>query len=156
MLLTILHIKPLNVFPLGSFWKLFMYVFEFIRDIRWPSDILRVNRNVFAIAILQRECVIENTLSNKTAWNGWISVFQSFSAFTLPLVRPEIANGNDWITIGKILYSQVFSVQLFTVSGFYIPSMVLVEVIQLVIDIDWSLNCGFNVSNSKCATIRLL
>jgi hypothetical protein len=47
-----------------------------------------------------------------------------------------VLNLDDWITTAEFVWHLVLSSQLLVVSGFDVPSMVLVEVVKLVVNVD--------------------
>lgn len=106
------------------------------------------------ILFFKLEGVIEYTLGNKSARNGWFFisniVFRIKSLWVkarcLPifnanfLVVPEISYLNDRVTVTKLVWQEEFSVELRAIPRFDISSVVLVEVVQLVVHVYWSFN----------------
>lgn len=56
------------------------------------------------------------------------------------LVVPEVTDENDGVTVTELVWFDVVTVQLGAISRLDITSMVLVEVIQLIVHVDWALN----------------
>ena len=53
---------------------------------------------------------------------------------------PEVANIDDWVAVTEVVGVLVLAVQLRAVARFHVPSVVLVEVVQLVVDVDGALD----------------
>lgn len=83
-------------------------------------------------------CVVENTLSYKTTWNSWPLWLESFPIDTFLLVQPEVTNLDNWVAVSEFINWEILTIQLVGISRFYVPSMVLIEVVKLIIHIDWT------------------
>ena len=56
---------------------------------------------------------------------------------------PEVTNLDDWVAVSELVNWEILTIQLVGVSWFDVPSMVLVEVIKLIVDINWTFNFFF-------------
>lgn len=54
------------------------------------------------------------------------------------MIVPEVCHLDDWVTTTEVINTLVCSSKLFIISGFYVSSVVLVEVIKLVVNVNWS------------------
>jgi len=137
-----LHVIPLNilVFHAGCSWDVFVQIFEFVLNIRFPGNTFLTNINFLIIWSIELKGIVENTLGNKSTRNSFLIIFKRFLLKIELLMLPKIGDGLDWITITELILADPLSIQLCVVSGLYISSMILVEVIELVIHIDWSLD----------------
>lgn len=156
-ILTISHILPLDflisltcIKPASS-----VYVLEFVCHITRPSNVFLDDvdfRLSTVVLLIQLESVIEETLGNEATRGSWKLVVVEWDSFSLIvllelelLVWPEVSNLDDWVAcVLDIIYAQVVSSQLRIVSRFHISSMVLVEIVKLVVDVDWSLDFRIN------------
>ena len=134
---------PLNILPTtySTFWN---DISEFCLDIWGPSDTFLVDVDLLSSFIfvfeIKLESVIKETLCNKTTGNRRLVIGQHDSTHRNLLIVPEIANSDDRVTIWKFFYCQIVSSKLQVLSWFYIPSVVLVELVQLIVNIDRSIN----------------
>lgn len=133
------HIVPLNILPSKTTWGI-LDILKFVLDVRRPCNTGLNNSNGGTLLIFEIIGIIEHTLCNKTAWNCWSACVQRFFTNALLLVVPKIANSDNWIAVSELFYWQVVTVELGAVSRFDVPSVVLVEVVQLIVDIHWSFN----------------
>jgi hypothetical protein len=65
-------------------------------------------------------------------------VFDGFIIDTFLLVQPEVTNLDNWVAVSEFLNWEILTIQLVGISRFDVPSMVLVEVVELIIHIDWT------------------
>jgi hypothetical protein len=156
------HIKPLDIFPVFTSREIFFHIFEFISNIRCPSDLFLGNWNLGAFTTVrfhfpEFESIIKVTFSNKTTWNSWIIISKGISFNIFSLIGPEISYFDNWVTFLQIISFLVQASKLFIVSGFDISSMVLIEVVKLIVDINRALNLFFDIleisSIFNCAPI---
>ena len=153
MKLTILNIEPLDIFPALSSVCGQLNIFEFIGHITGPGNALLNNVDLGTllrprVLLVQLEGVIEDRLGNQAAWGRWQIVVQW--GVTLArrwvhshvelLVRPEVAHLDNWIAVRQVFQLQVAARQLRIVSRLDISPMVLVEVVQLVVNVNWPLD----------------
>ena len=61
------------------------------------------------------------------------------------LVLPEVSNFDDWVTVHQLISWKVLPCKLVIISRFDVSSMVLVEVVKLVVNVYWALNCWFDI-----------
>ena len=141
-LLTCLHVIPLNilVFHAGCSRDVFVQISEFVLNIRFPGNTCLTNRDSLTTWSIEFKGIVENTFGNKSARNSFLIIFKSFLIKIELLMLPKIGDSLDWITITELILADPLPIQLCVVSGLYISSMILVEVIELVIHIDWSLD----------------
>jgi len=89
------------------------------------------------------KCIIEVTLSHETTWDCWGIQWHWVSSEIDLLIFPKIFNLYDWVTgTWELFDCLVLSIELQVITRLHISSMVLVEIIQLIVDIDWSRNTG--------------
>ena len=58
---------------------------------------------------------------------------------------PEVSNFDDWVTVHQLISWKVLPCKLVIISRFDVSSMVLVEVVKLVVNVYWALNCWFDI-----------
>ena len=140
IVLTICNIKPLLLLPV-----LFM-IFELKVNVWFPGNIRVINCNISRLVkiLVRRElvCVSENTLCNQTTWYSDI-VLIKFCFSIKSNCFANISVSNDWITTSCSLSKCYWVTHKLSVwSRLYVSSMVLVEIVKFVIDIDWCRNSG--------------
>lgn len=115
-------------------------MFVFVIHVRLPGDVAVVNGDNIAQRVLQGEGVREHTLSDQAAGGrnpGWVARDQ------LPV--PEGGGGLE-VRVedyrGAVILDLVggadLAHELLGVLGLDVPSVVLIEVVQLVVHVDWS------------------
>ena len=88
--------------------------------------------------LVKLKCIIKETLSHKTTWNCWILPIHSYPIQIDLLMWIKILNPYDWGTGTLELFNcLVVSSQLFVITRLHISSMILVEIIHLIVNIDW-------------------
>lgn len=129
------------------FWNLlFIQVSELILDVRGPSDACLIYWDLLALIIEELESIIKYTLCYQPAWNSWGTLRKRLTTQGFLLVLPEVANFDDGVAITQLVDAQVLAIELVSISGFYVSSMVLVEVVQLIVHIHWSFHFLLNWS----------
>lgn len=144
--LTIRHILPLYVLPFFSIrWVL--NILKLIHNIWGPCDTGLSNINSLILVILEDVGVIEHALGDETAWNGWQVVIEDLATNTFLLVIPQVSNLDNWIAVTQLIGCEIISIELRAIPGLHVSSVVLVEVVQLIIHVDWSLNFTSDLIN---------
>lgn len=120
-------------------------VVEFVLYVRGPCDVALANRDTSCWAaslstLPKLEGVIEITLSDKTTRNSRLLVIKLLFSEVKLLVFPEIADLDDWVTTAELGDRLVGASQLLIVSGLDVSSVILIEVIQLIVNVNWTLN----------------
>lgn len=153
--LTVLHVNPLDLTVVVSNISLTnIDVFKLVVDIRGPSDVVIRDDDilVFGLAIFlsseKLEGVVEETLGHQTTRDGWAVWIQFFWTLLdgVLLVVPQVLHLNDGIAAAQLLNSLILAVKLLVVTGLNISSMVLVEVVELVVNVNWCLDSVINCS----------
>lgn len=155
VLLTIRHILPLYVLPLFSIgWVL--NILKLIHNVGWPCDTGLGNINLLTLFILKDISVVEHALGDETARDGRQVVAEDLAVDTFLLVIPKVANLDNWIAITQLIGREIISIELRAVPGLHVPSVILVEVVQLIIHVDWSLNITGDLIDVDWASSLLL
>ena len=152
-----MHVDPLNcfetIFSILVFWweTRFFDIFEFIFNVWLPSNLWffysyfspgvwfivdKWHLSVFVL-LIQSESIVEITLGHQAAWDGWISWLQWIAIQVDLLIGPKMLHFDNWVTISQLRNLLVLSRQLVIVSWFNVSSVILVEVVKLVVHIDW-------------------
>ena len=141
-----------NICPLKGFHLILRQVFEFVFFVRSPSNSLLVKwyflTQIGLSALIESESIIEKTLGHKTAWEGcgtWVEKWLFCSSCLIWLANSSVATNflicDNWgAVVSDIIYGQVVAQKLFVWSWLHVTTMVLVEVVKLVVDIDWWLD----------------
>lgn len=143
-----MHVEPLDILVRGgsNFFRnfLFLQVLELILDIGRPSDACLVYWDLLALLVEELEGVIKYTLCYQTAWNSWVVLFKRLAVQVELLVLPEVSDLDDGVAVAQLVDGQVLAVKLVGISRFNVSSMVLVEVVQLIVHVHWSLDFLLN------------
>jgi len=95
----------------------------------------------FTCLLVKFKCIIKETLSHKTAWDCWVLLLHRLLIQIHLLICPKIFNLYDWVTgTRERCHCLVLSIELLVITRLHISSMVLVEIIQLIVDVDWPSN----------------
>jgi hypothetical protein len=84
-------------------------------------------------------CIIEETLSDQAAWNcGLFGIKLGNFVCSKGNVGTKIFVQDDRVAVLEITLLQVLAIQLRKAARFHIATVVLVEVVQLIVNIDWA------------------
>jgi len=84
-------------------------------------------------------CIIEETLSDQAAWNcGLFGIKLGKFICCQGNVGTKIFVQDDRVAVLEITLLQVLAIQLRKAARFHIATVVLVEVVQLIVNVDWA------------------
>jgi hypothetical protein len=84
-------------------------------------------------------CIIEETLSDQAAWNcGLFGIKLGNFVCSKGNVGTKIFVQDDRVAVLEITLLQVLAIQLRKAARFHIATVVLVEVVQLIVNVDWA------------------
>ena len=142
--LTVSDIHPLFWPPVSDF-----HVLKFVFYIRLPCNVTVIYGDVvfscIVLAFVDLESVVKETLCYKSTWESrffWVKCYPATILFLNRLSELKLFIGNDGIAIFEISYWQVFSEKLWVWTRFDVTSMILVEVLKLIVNVDWCLDSG--------------
>ena len=139
-ILTIFDVEPLNVFPISH-----AQILESVLHIGLPCDIRIVHNVVLAGRVGDRsEFIGEEAFGDESARVSCCIRFKFFATHGRSAIIQIFVQLN-WIAIINIVDTQVVSHELLVGAGLDEAAMVLIEVVQLVVHIDGSLDVIFNL-----------
>ena len=93
-------------------------------------------------------CIIEETLSDQAAWNcGLFGIKLGNFVCCEGNVGTKIFVQDDWVAVLEITLLQVLAIQLGEAARFHIATVVLVEVVQLIVNVDWAWDVLGDIQN---------
>lgn len=129
--------------------SLFVNVLKFVLDIGGPGDICLnyFNRSALVVFSIKLKCIVEPALGDKTTRCCWsIFIHHFFVIHVELLVIPQIFDLHYWVTRDQIVDGLVLAIKLRVISTFDISSVILVEIVKLIIYIDWASNIILELS----------
>jgi len=131
----ICNVDPLDVLPGACF-----LILEFVLNVRSPSDIFLVDRNLCASSFVnQFKRVGEDTLSDETTRNGCClrdKGYRRSSNIVYDIHVSKVCVGGDRVALAEVSDFDGLSHELLVVLRLDIASVILVEVVKLIIDKD--------------------
>jgi len=139
-ILTVCDIKPLLSSWTGS-------ILVLVLNIRLPGNVAVVDWNGRTIRCLDAVGVAKHTLGNQTTGpRGSVGISHDWDAgVNIVDASPNIRVPDDWIAgVLHVINSSFLSQQLLCVLGLDVTPVILIKVVELVINVDWSCNFFFN------------
>lgn len=144
--LTIFHIKPLDWLPTVGISRITWGILKLVLYIWLPGNVLAINID-WNVVLCQTIWIVEYRLCNKSAGNCNITRVRrirtrkhSYVIIGKEKIRIDVSICVYWITglcTCDLLQGARLAHKLLVITGFYISTMVLVEVVKLIININW-------------------
>ena len=134
--LTVLDIGPLLCFEFT------IEVLELVFSVGLPSNVIVIDNNLGCGRLAsivdwsQAEGIVEETLGNETAGVCGFVIFKSRCAWYNRFAEAGILVGLDRVAVVKLINLHPVAHHLFVRAGLDVPTMVLIKIIELVVDVD--------------------